>query len=108
VALYYPEKYAGTTDLVGVYRGKPAIIDFKQSNKPKKKEWINDYFHQLAAYALAHDIIHGTSIEYGVVLMAVQDGTTMEYSSAGREFTRYKEEWLQRVETYHAMSSGKS
>ena len=108
VALYYPEKYAGTTDLVGVYRGKPAIIDFKQSNKPKRKEWIGDYFHQLAAYALAHDIIHGTSIEYGVVLMAIQDGTTMEYSSAGREFTRYKEEWLQRVETYHAMSSGKS
>jgi genome maintenance exonuclease 1 len=93
---------------VGVYRGKPAIIDFKQSNKPKKKEWINDYFHQLAAYALAHDIIHGTCIEYGVVLMAVQDGTTMEYSSISQEFARYKREWLQRVETYHAMSSGKS
>ena len=49
VALYYPEKYAGTTDLVGIYRGKPAIIDFKQSLRPKRHEWISDYFHQLTA-----------------------------------------------------------
>ena len=58
VSLYYPEKYAGTTDLVGVYRDKPAIIDFKQSNRPKKRQWIDDYFCQLAAYALAHDELH--------------------------------------------------
>ncbi len=102
VSLYYPDKYAGTTDLVGVYRGKPAIVDFKQSVKPKRREWIDDYFHQLAAYALAHDIIHGTNIEYGVVLMAVQDGTTMEYSTAGQEFVRYKEEWMKRVEKFYA------
>jgi genome maintenance exonuclease 1 len=102
VTLYYPKKYAGTTDLVCVYRDKPCIMDFKQSNKPKKREWIDDYFHQLGAYALAHDIIHGTNIEYGVVLMAVQDGTTMEFSTAGQEFVRYKEEWLKRVERFHA------
>ena len=34
--MYYPEKYAGTADCVGVYDGKETIIDFKQSNKPKK------------------------------------------------------------------------
>lgn len=101
VTLYYPEKYAGTTDLVCVYRDKPCIMDFKQSNKPKKREWIDDYFHQLGAYALAHDIIHGTKIEYGVILMAVQDGTTMEYSTAGQEFVRYKEEWMKRVEQFY-------
>lgn len=102
VTLYYPEKYAGTTDLVCVYRGKPCIMDFKQSNKPKKREWIDDYFHQLGAYALAHDIIHGTNIDYGVILMAVQDGTTMEFSTAGQEFIRYKEEWMKRVEQFYA------
>ena len=102
VTLYYPEKYAGTTDLVCVYRGKPCIMDFKQSNKPKKREWIDDYFHQLGAYALAHDIVHGTNIEYGVILMAVQDGTTVEFSTAGQEFVRYKEEWLKRVDRFYA------
>lgn len=102
VPLYYPEKYAGTTDLVCVYRNKPCIMDFKQSIKPKKREWIDDYFHQLAAYALAHDLVHGTNIEYGVILMAVQDGTTMEFSTAGQEFIYYKKEWMKRVEKYHA------
>ena len=102
VGLYYPGKYAGTTDLVCVYRDKPCIMDFKQSNRPKKRDWIEDYFHQLAAYALAHDIIHGTNIEYGVILMAVRDGTTAEYSTAGQEFVRYKEEWMKRVEQFYA------
>lgn len=101
VPLYYPEKYAGTTDLVAVYRGKEAIVDFKQSIKPKRHEWIGDYFHQLAAYAMAHDIVHGTKINYGVVLVAVQDGTTQEFTTAGHEFERYKKEWMERVEAYH-------
>jgi genome maintenance exonuclease 1 len=100
VMLYYPEKYAGTTDLVGVYRGKPCIIDFKQTNKMKKREWIEDYFHQLAAYALAHDIVHGTEINTGVVLMASQQGGTEEFITCGREFESYKAQWLARVEKF--------
>ncbi len=101
VSLYYPEKYAGTTDLVGVYRDKPAIIDFKQSNRPKKRQWINDYFCQLAAYALAHDELHGTQIDNAVILMAVRDGSTDEFSTAGREFQKYKDTWLRRVDEFH-------
>jgi hypothetical protein len=106
VSLYYPEKYAGTTDLVGVYRDKPAIIDFKQSNKPKRREWIEDYFCQLAAYALAHDIIHGTQIDNAVILMAVRsDGSTAEFSTAGREFQGYKDMWMRRVDEFHKSQS---
>jgi genome maintenance exonuclease 1 len=55
VPLYYSGLYAGTTDCLGVWKGKPAILDFKQTNKPKKREWIDDYFLQLAAYAQAHN-----------------------------------------------------
>jgi len=106
VSLYYPEKYAGTTDLVGVYRNKPAIIDFKQSNKPKKRQWIEDYFCQLAAYALAHDKIHGTDIDNAVVLMAVRsDGSTAEFSTAGREFQGFKDMWMRRVDEFHESQS---
>jgi genome maintenance exonuclease 1 len=106
VSLYYPEKYAGTTDLVGVYRDKPAIIDFKQSNKPKKRQWIEDYFCQLAAYALAHDKIHGTDIDNAVVLMAVRsDGSTAEFSTAGREFQGFKDMWMRRVDEFHESQS---
>jgi len=105
VSLYYPGKYAGTTDLVGVYRGNAAIIDFKQSLKPKKHEWIQDYFHQLAAYALAHDVVHGTTIKHGYVLIALQSGGTQEFSTTGAEFDRYKDEWLKRVEAFSQASA---
>ena len=50
--LYYPEKYAGTADLIGIYEGKECCLDFKQSNKLKKVEYIQDYFLQLGAYTL--------------------------------------------------------
>jgi len=104
VSLYYPEKYAGTTDLVGVYRDKPAIIDFKQSNKPKRREWIEDYFCQLAAYAMAHDEIHGTTIDNAVILMAVRsDGSTAEFSTAAREFRGYKEMWMRKVDEFYEL-----
>ncbi len=103
--LYYPERYAGTSDLIGIYRGQPAIVDFKQSNKPKRAEWISDYFCQLAAYAAAHNVVHGTSIEYGVVLIAVRDGTTQEFSTAGREFEGWKDEWMRRVEKFEVLQS---
>lgn len=97
VGLHYQSRYAGTTDLVATYRGKLAIIDFKQSVKPKRHEFITDYFHQLAAYAVAHDWKHGTSIDYAAVLIAVQDGTTQEFTTTGREFRQFKDQWMERL-----------
>ena len=100
VNLYYPGKYAGTTDFVGVYRGKPGIVDYKQANKPKKRQWIEDYFHQLAAYATAHDIVHGTHINYGAVLVIPREGEPQEFTSTGKEFQDYKDAWMRRVDTF--------
>ena len=73
VTLYYPDLYAGASDLAGIYEGRESIMDFKQSNKPKRKEWISDYFLQLAAYATAHNQVHGTSIQSGTILMCTKD-----------------------------------
>ena len=111
VPVYYSGLYAGTTDCVGLWNGKPAIIDFKQSNKVKKREWIEDYFLQLAAYALAHDEMTGTEIDQGVILMAVQPKlledqtyTTpqyLEFVVADEEFAHWKNEWIKRVELYY-------
>ena len=103
VNVYYPQKYAGSTDMAGVYRNKSAIVDFKQANRMKKRDWIEDYFHQLAAYALAHDAVHGTEIEQGVVLMASQDGQVQEFVSVGREWTQYKQAWFARLEAFYAL-----
>ena len=79
VPLYFPELYAGTTDCVGIHKGDEAILDFKQTNKPKKREYIDDYFIQLTAYALAHNEVHGTNIRKGVILMCSKDYEYQEF-----------------------------
>jgi genome maintenance exonuclease 1 len=111
VPVYYSGLYAGTTDCLGVWKGRPAIMDFKQSNKVKKREHIGDYFLQLAAYAQAHNHTHGTNIRDGVILMAVQPKlledqtyTTPEYLEfevSGDEFDHWTDEWTKRVELYY-------
>jgi hypothetical protein len=96
VVLYYPELYAGATDIVGIYDGTEAIVDFKQSNKAKRREWIGDYKLQLAAYALAHNEIYGTNIQKGVNLICTKDNLYQEFIFEGEEFRQAKFEWLAR------------
>lgn len=104
VPVHYPGSYAGTCDLVGNWKGNMAIIDFKQSLRPKRKDWIIDYFHQLAAYACAHDGMHGTEIKFGVILVACQSGDVQLFTTTGREFEGYREQWMKRVEKYYALN----
>ena len=111
VPLYFPGVYAGTTDLVGTFEGVPAIMDFKQTNKPKKEEWVEDYKLQLAAYALAHNEVHGTNINRGVIMMCVKpkvdsNGLMLdqpvyqEFIVEGDEFESWKNKWWSRCEEY--------
>ena len=101
VALYHPEIYAGTTDLVGVHNGADAILDFKQTNKPKKREYIEDYFLQLCAYAEAHNKVYGTKIRKGVVLMCSKEFQYQEFIIEGEEFDKWRDKWWARVEEYY-------
>ncbi len=101
VTLYYPELYAGQTDLCGIYQGRESIVDFKQTNKPKKIEWIEDYFLQLAAYAMAHDQVYKTCVEQGVILMCSKDGFFQRFIVNGKNFTRYKHKFLEKISEYY-------
>ena len=101
VSLYFPKVYAGTTDLVGLHSGDEAILDFKQTNKPKKREWIEDYFLQLTAYANAHNEIYGTKIRKGVILMCSADNQYQEFIVEGNEFDTWSDNWWKRVEEYY-------
>lgn len=98
VNLHFDSIYAGTTDLVGVYKGMPCIVDFKQSNKLKKREYIDDYFYQLVSYAQAHDRMFGTNIKNGVVLMCTQDYCFQEFTLEGDEFDKFVNGWWHKVE----------
>ena len=116
IPLYFPQMYAGTTDGCGIHMGDEAIIDYKQTNKPKKQEWIEDYYLQLVAYALAHNEVYGTKIRKGVVLMAVKpevDKETMEplerpkyqeFILTAQDFDRWEQEWWKRMELYYTIS----
>ena len=101
VPLYYPKIYAGTTDLAGVHDGDEAIMDHKQTNKPKKREWIEDYFVQLAAYANAHNEVHGTKIRKGVIFMCSAANEYQEFILEGSDFDKYSDIWFNRVEKYY-------
>jgi len=99
--LYYPGKYAGTCDAVGVYEGQETIIDFKQSNKPKKEEWIEDYFLQLGAYSLAHNIVHNSKITQGIVLLCTVDNLFQDFRIQGEKLEEYQNKFLEKVEQYY-------
>lgn len=105
VPLYVPGIYAGTTDLVGQYKGNPAILDFKQTNKPKKPEWVYDYYLQLTAYALAHNEVHGTDIREGHVFMCSRDLTYQQFDIWPDEFDDWAQEWWRRCEQYYEQNS---
>tara|TARA_R110000751_G_scaffold4562_1_gene22153 strand:+ start:45 stop:725 length:681 start_codon:yes stop_codon:yes gene_type:complete len=101
VVVHYPGKYAGATDLVGVYDYEDSIVDFKQSNKPKRKEWIEDHFMQLGAYAMAHNYVHKTEITQGVILMCTPDNYFQKFQVKGKEFVKYQHQFLERVDKYY-------
>ena len=106
--LYYPGLYAGQTDLVGIHKSQDAIIDFKQSNKPKRPEWIGDYKLQLAAYAMAHNILFNTQITKGVVMMCTKDNYYQQFVIEGEEFKQSMHNFLRRVDEYYKTRSEKT
>jgi genome maintenance exonuclease 1 len=116
VPLYFPGIYAGTTDGAGIHLNEESILDYKQTNKPKKREWIDDYFVQLCAYAEAHNEVHGTRIRKGVILMCVKPEVDeqfniikppeyQEFVLEGAEFDKYRDLWWRKVEQYYLLNT---
>jgi len=100
-SLYFPGLYSGTTDLVAVYKGNPSVCDYKQTNKPKKAEWVEDYFLQLMAYILAHNEVYGTDIREGHVFMCSRDLQYQQFDLTPDNFNKYQDMWLSKVEDYY-------
>ena len=101
--LYYPGLYAGSCDLVAKHKDQVSIIDFKQTNKPKQREWIGDYLLQMAAYGMAHDVIYGTAIEKGVIMMCSKDLFYQEFVIEGEEFRNAKHKFLERLDEFYGL-----
>jgi len=102
-SLYFPGLYSGTTDLVGVHESEPAVMDYKQTNKPKKAEWVEDYYLQLMAYILAHNEVYGTDIRKGVIFMCSRDFQYQQFTLESKDFNKYQDLWLAKVEEYYTL-----
>ena len=103
--LHHPGKYAGTADLVGIYQGKETIIDFKQANKPKKVDYIQDYFLQLGAYTLAHNVVYKTNITSGVILLCTVDNLFQDFKIEGKELIMYQNLFLGRLKKFNDLNN---
>ena len=103
VMLHYPGLYAGSTDLVCLHNDMESIVDFKQANRPKKLEWIDDYFLQIAAYAMAHDYVYKSSIEQGVIMICTPDLYYQEFKIQGAELKEWKHKFLKRLDMYNEL-----
>jgi len=104
VTVYYPGLYAGSTDLVCRHNDMDTIVDFKQANQPKRKEWIDDYYMQIAAYAMAHDYIHHSHIEQGIIMVCTPDLYLQEFKFSGVELRSWKHEFLKRLNEYYKLT----
>ena len=100
-SLYFPGLYSGTTDLVAVYKGNPSVCDYKQTNKPKKEEWIEDYKIQLVAYIMAHNEVYGTDIREGHVFMCSRDLQYQQFDLWPSDFNKYQDLWLGKIEQFY-------
>jgi genome maintenance exonuclease 1 len=103
-SLYFPGLYSGTTDGIGVFDGEPAVFDHKQTNKPKKEEWVEDYYLQLTAYILAHNEVYGTDIRRGVVFMCSRDLQYQQFNLLPQDFNKYQDMWLDKVQEYYNLT----
>jgi genome maintenance exonuclease 1 len=102
-SLYFPGLFSGTTDLVGVHDGEPAVMDHKQTNKPKKAEWVEDYYLQLMAYILAHNEVYGTDIRKGVIFMCSRAFEYQQFTLESKDFNKWQDAWLNKVEEYYKL-----
>ena len=102
-SLYFPGLFSGTTDLVGVHEDEPAVMDYKQTNKPKKAEWVEDYYLQLMAYILAHNEVYDTDIRKGVIFMCSRDFQYQQFTLEPKDFNKWQDAWLNKVEEYYKL-----
>ena len=100
--LYYPELYAGSSDLVGVYMGRDSIIDFKTTSKPRMDEWNHSYYLQGTAYLEAHNYVYKSNLDQVVLLCVTPDCYFQKFVLNGARLRQYKWEWLKRLDEYYS------
>ena len=87
-------RVAGTTDCIAEYNGVLSVIDFKTSRKPKKEEWIDDYYMQTFAYKLMFEEMTGIEIQQIVILVACVESFDVQVF---KKPAKDADEWLEKL-----------
>ena len=96
--LYHKDlKIAGQVDCIAEYDGEKCIIDFKNSRKPKREQWINDYKVQVTAYSKMFEYCTNQKIDLGIILIANWDGSTSVFKV---DIPKYEDKLLDVLEAY--------
>jgi genome maintenance exonuclease 1 len=93
-------RLAGTVDCIADYRGRPHIIDFKTSSKPKQRDWIHSYFMQASAYAIMAEERYGLTIPRMAIIIAVED-------SDPQVFVEHRDDWAELLIEYRNLYENK-
>ncbi len=110
VALYLEDLYAGRTDLVCEYKGKPTILDYKNSAYFKPEEYVEHYKLQIAMYANAHDWMfpHLPPMEQGVIMIGIRPNEKFKIPAKiqtfvmdNAELDEYRIKSIEVVENFH-------
>jgi hypothetical protein len=78
---------AGTCDCIAEYDGKLSIIDFKTSQRPKPREWIDGYMIQATGYACMLYEMTGIKCDQLVIIMSCENGEVETYIET--DFKKY-------------------
>jgi ATP-dependent exoDNAse (exonuclease V) beta subunit len=108
IALYsYEMKLAGMADCIAQYDGIDSVIDFKTSRKPKKEEWIENYFLQATIYAKMWNKLTGKNINQFAILISVRDPymITQEFVGKPSDYESLLKERLEKFEEIGGYSS---
>ena len=82
-----------------MYKGEPAIMDFKQARRLKKKEWVEDYFLQLVAYSEAHNKMYDTKISKGRIFICTQNNEYQTFEI--EDYDHWVGQWYRKLEQYY-------
>ena len=98
--VYYEHFYRGIIDCIGIYEGEPCIVDFKQKRKMPQRQYIEDYFMQVAAYGICHNSMVGTKIKKGVILIVDRQFNFKKFVVEGDEWNYYCREFCKKLEEF--------
>lgn len=95
-------RYGGCFDCLGEWKGKLCVFDWKTASKPKKTEWITDYFLQVTAYIKAINYLYNVEIEQGIIAIALSEQPAQIFVLDEEALADYWQQFIRRLQQWNS------